>query len=34
MNAFEGRGGLRVEIMKPGKISVGDVLSLEMEIGP
>jgi MOSC domain-containing protein YiiM len=34
MDAFEGRGGLRVEIMKPGKISVGDVLSLEMEIGP
>ena len=28
INAFEGRGGLRAEVMNVGEISVGDVLSL------
>lgn len=31
INAFEGRGGLRAEIMNIGEISVGDVLSLEIK---
>lgn len=29
INAFEGRGGLRAEVMNVGEISVGDVLSLQ-----
>jgi MOSC domain-containing protein YiiM len=33
MDAFEGQGGLRVEIMNIGKLSVGDVLSLGIESG-
>ena len=31
INAFEGRGGLRVEVMNVGEISVGDVLSLQIK---
>jgi hypothetical protein len=31
INAFEGRGGLRAEIMNIGEISVGDVLSLQIK---
>jgi MOSC domain-containing protein YiiM len=34
INAFEGRGGLRAEIMNVGEISVGDVLSLQIKDGP
>ncbi|QKM65769.1 sulfurase [Polynucleobacter tropicus] len=31
INAFEGRGGLRAEIMNVGEISVGDILSLQIK---
>jgi len=31
INAFEGRGGLRAEVMNVGEISVGDVMSLQIK---
>jgi hypothetical protein len=34
MDAFEGRGGLRAEVIRLGKISMGDVLSSEMQGRP